>query len=51
MNIQDELVKDPYCMTYIPKKNALRMHIKDEEHYFCSKECLSKYSEKVRKAS
>ena len=29
-----ELVKDPYCQTYIPMNVALRTRIEGEDHFF-----------------
>ena len=42
----EELVEDPYCQTYVPKRTAVRKRIKGENYYFCSKECLRKFLEK-----
>lgn len=39
----EELVQDPYCQTYIPKRSALRRRISGRDHYFCNRECLKKY--------
>lgn len=41
----DEMVQDPACGTYIPKRDALRRVIRGEEHYFCSKECMTKFED------
>jgi len=38
-----ELVQDPYCKTYFPRENAIRLSADGETHYFCSKECLKAY--------
>jgi YHS domain-containing protein len=42
----EELVQDPCCQTYIPKKSAIRKKIAGRVLHFCSKECLTKYLEK-----
>ena len=41
----EELVQDPYCQTYVPKRTAVRRRAKGENYYFCSKECLRKFLE------
>jgi uncharacterized protein len=41
--IEDEMVKDPYCETYILKKDSHSARISGQPLYFCSKECLEKY--------
>ena len=42
----EELVQDPYCQTYIPKKSALKKRIAGRDCYFCNPECQRKYLEK-----
>lgn len=44
----DEMVQDPSCKTYIPKRTALRKNIGGQESFFCSRECAEKYEEKTR---
>ena len=44
----EEMVKDPECGIYIPKKDALVKKIKGERNSFCSDECYKKYKEKIR---
>jgi YHS domain-containing protein len=47
-----ELVKDPYCQTYIPMNVALRTRIEGEDHFFCSEECMKRYvSERKRESA
>ena len=41
--IIDEMVQDPYCKTYIPRKDAKKKLIGGQEYFFCSDECASKY--------
>jgi len=43
--IEDEMVKDPSCGVYIPKKEALEKKIKGQKYYFCSKECFEKFKQ------
>ena len=39
----DEMVQDPSCMTYIPKRTAYRKVIAGREFFFCSRECAEKF--------
>jgi YHS domain-containing protein len=42
--IQDEMVQDPVCKTYVPKRLALEGNRSDREKvYFCSTECRDNY--------
>jgi len=42
----EELIQDPYCQTYFPKRTAVRKRVGGKEYYFCNKECLRKFLEK-----
>jgi len=44
----EELVQDPYCQTYIPKRTAVRKRVEGRDYYFCSKECLRKFLDEKR---
>ena len=48
-SMPDEMVKDPNCQIYLPKKEALPEEIGGVWHYFCSEECVRKYREKIGK--
>ncbi len=39
----DEMVQDPVCNTYIPRREAVRKVVQGHEHFFCSPECASKF--------
>ena len=39
----EELVQDPYCQTYIPKRSAIRKKLSGKIYYFCKEECLEKF--------
>lgn len=41
----DEIVKDPVCLTYIPKSLAVPKKINEKIWYFCSEECAAKFQE------
>ncbi len=44
----DEMVQDPQCKTYIPKRDARRKVIDGAEHYFCSRDCEEKFIAETR---
>jgi len=41
--IDDILVEDPVCHTYIPQKEAETLIFKGNAYYFCSKKCLNSF--------
>lgn len=41
--IDDVMVKDPYCQVYFPKRNAVPVRFKGEDLYFCSDACRDKF--------
>jgi YHS domain-containing protein len=41
--IVDEMVIDPVCRVYIPKREAITARSQGETVYFCSQECMNKY--------
>ena len=43
--IDDVMVKDPVCGTYIPKREGLRLLVHGEAVYFCGPACRTKYLE------
>ena len=47
--ITDQLVQDPVCGVYCPKREAITLKINSKKVYFCSTECKNKFlSERVR---
>jgi hypothetical protein len=40
----DELVKDPVCETYIPRRKAIARGSGPAARYFCSAACADKYA-------
>ena len=44
----DEMVQDPSCQTYIPRREAIRKVIGGQEYFFCSKECAQEFEAKRR---
>lgn len=43
----EDLVKDPYCHTYVPISDAYKASLNGETVYFCSKECFEKYKANI----
>jgi uncharacterized protein len=39
----DEMVQDPYCKTYIPRRESVKRVIQGEEYLFCSDDCADKF--------
>jgi len=39
VSIQDVLVEDPVCHTYIPKGQAVMLQHDKQKYFFCSKKC------------
>ena len=39
----DELVQDPSCGVYIPRREAIRHRVGKKEVFFCSEECKNKF--------
>ena len=44
----DEMVQDPSCKTYIPRRDAIRKVINGEEFFFCSAECAHRFERETR---
>lgn len=42
--IRDELVKDPACGTYIPRRKAIARKTGETTHYFCSAACADRFA-------
>ena len=46
----DDLVRDPECETYVPRADALPAVVGGVTHYFCSSECLTKFTARAGRA-
>jgi YHS domain-containing protein len=46
--VQDELVKDPVCQTYVVRSRAVRPSASAGAPYFCSVECARRYAAGAR---
>jgi YHS domain-containing protein len=45
--LESEMVKDPRCKTYIPKKSAIGALIDGREYHFCSRQCLKEFKRQM----
>jgi YHS domain-containing protein len=41
--VQDVLVEDPVCHTFIPKGQAVQLHHDKQMYYFCSNKCCEMF--------
>lgn len=41
--IDDVMLKDPYCKAYFPRRDAVHLNLGGKDLYFCSKECRDRY--------
>ena len=49
--IDDVMVKDPFCDTYFPKRNGVRLRHRGEDLFFCSRECRDKFTDSLKEES
>jgi YHS domain-containing protein len=42
-SVQDVLVEDPVCHTFIPKGQAVQLHHDKQMYYFCSNTCCEMF--------
>jgi len=43
--IDDVMVKDPFCEVYFPKRDGIRIINEGQELFFCSTQCRDKFIE------
>ena len=41
--IDDIMIKDPFCEVYFPKRDGVHLKFKGNDLYFCSTECREKF--------
>jgi YHS domain-containing protein len=41
--VQDVLIEDPVCHTFIPKGQAVQLHHDKQMYYFCSNKCCEMF--------
>ncbi len=39
----DELVQDPVCKIFVPRRNALKLRKNGDDYFFCSEGCRKKF--------
>jgi len=42
-DVIDEMIQDPVCKTYIPRRESFRRTFGGKEIFFCSRECADKF--------
>lgn len=47
----DEMVKDPVCGVYVPRRDALRVSSGGETLYFCGPKCREHYLEAKKESA
>lgn len=45
-SLTDEMVQDPECQVYIPKRDAFTFAHTGTTYYFCSRECMQQFKDK-----
>ena len=48
--IDDVMVRDPYCNVYFAKRDGVHLNIQGKDVYFCSTECKDKFLEEQTKS-
>ena len=43
--VNDVMLKDPYCEVYFPKRKGIQLKVKGEDLFFCSPECRNRFIE------
>ncbi len=41
--IDDVMIKDPFCEAYFPKRNGVHLNFDGKDLFFCSTQCKDKY--------
>lgn len=41
--LRDDLVKDPVCDTYVPRRSAVARTAGPATYYFCSRDCAARF--------
>ncbi len=47
--VDDVMIKDPFCGTYFPKREGVHQHINGDEVFFCSEKCRNGYVDQKTK--
>lgn len=43
----DEMVQDPFCKTYIPRRDSVRRVVGGKAYYFCSLQCADDFEKEA----
>lgn len=46
--VDDVMVKDPFCETFVPQNKGIRYVVNGTTYYFCSTTCRDKYLEAIK---
>ena len=49
--IDDVMVKDPFCDTYLPKRDGVQLKHQGEDLFFCSRECRDQFTDALKESS
>lgn len=47
--IEDVLVQDPSCGSYVPRGQALRLRSRERDFFFCSEKCRQAFAAREKK--
>jgi len=47
--IDDVMVKDPFCEVYFPKRNGVHLRVDGNDLYFCSTRCRDEFVQQKNK--
>jgi YHS domain-containing protein len=47
--IIDEMIQDPFCEKYVPRREAIKRTINGEDYFFCSESCADQFEAKNMK--
>ena len=42
--IDDVMIKDPFCESYFPKRNGVHLNFNGKDLYFCSSKCRDEFA-------
>ena len=42
----DEMIQDPFCQKYVPRREGIRRTIKGKEYFFCSNSCAEEFEKR-----
>ena len=45
----DEMIQDPFCEKYVPRREAIKRTINGQDYFFCSESCADQFEAKNMK--